>query len=179
MPSKTEKNHSSSQADRKGSQITLEGWGRIPAHPRGIGKDPSACQGDKEGPQLSPWRPGRYLSPTSGALSQYRLMLGAKHTVHWFPHMQSRGCGAGMGAQGSAPLPGSRLCRMDQELLAVGLWHRAPIWWWLSPTSLLLLKPAPNLSPKHTKPCRSWRHRPSWGKEVAGALLQDVGPPDT
>lgn len=89
MPSKTEKNHSSSQADSEGSQITVEGWGRIPAHPRGIGKDPSASQGDEEGPQLTAWGPGRHLSPTSGAVSQHRLTLGAKHPLHWFPHMQS------------------------------------------------------------------------------------------
>lgn len=177
MPSKTEKNLSSSQADREGSQITLEGWGTIPTHPRGIGKDPSASQGDEEGPQLSPWGPARHLSPASGAVSQHRLTLGAKHPLHCFPHMLL-GVWSWDGAPGVCPSPWIQPPPHGPRA-AGGLWHRAPIWWWLSLTSLLLLKPAPNLSLKHTKPCRSWRHRPSWGKEGAGALLQDVGPPDT
>lgn len=106
------------------------------------------------------------MSPASGAVSQHRLTLGAKHPLHCFPHMLL-GVWSWDGAPGVCPSPWKQPLPHGPRA-AGGLWHRAPIWWWLSLTSLLLLKPAPNLSLKHTKPCRSWRHRPSWGKEGAG-----------
>lgn len=135
-------------------------------HPKGVRKD------------LSAWGPGRHLSPTSGAVSQHRLTLGAKHPLRCSLTCSPGGVGLGWGSR-DLPLSLEAASATWTRAAAAGLWHRAPIWWWLSPTSLLLLKPAPKLSPKHTKTCRSWRHCLSWGEEVAGAFLQYVGSPDT
>lgn len=107
-PKKIGKDSQTTLEDGEGSQLILAVYERIPAYPKGMRKDP---RGERKTFAPNLW--GNIPAQTDAGCQAPAALAPSLH--------QSWGCGAGMGARGSAPLPWSSLCCMDQELLAVGL----------------------------------------------------------